>query len=415
MKVVVIGGGVVGVTTAYYLSRRGHAVTLIERASEAATRASRATGGHIAPGHSGAWASPRALKQLKRSLLRRDTAFRLRLGLDWEFLKWTAQFRRNCTQEKYWQNSVIKSRLTTYSRQLLIELRSELGIEYDEAASGAIFLFRSEEGLEAARQRAATWAEHGLTLSVLEPGDIRQLDPRLDHVAERMAGALHSEIDEVGDTRWFTHELVRHCAASGVEFLFDTEAVSIQRAGDSITGVVTSGGVVTADAYVVANGVDATGLLRPLGLPAPVYPLRGYTLTFPQRNDRVPTIGMVDEERLVAIARLGDRVRLGGVADLAPKKAALDPTASDYMIEVGRELFPDGADWDSPDTWACERPMTPDGPPILGRSPFGNLLLNIGHGHIGWTMACGSAEVIADLIDDRTPAVDLEGMTVDRF
>ncbi len=415
MKVAVIGAGVIGVTTAYYLARDGHEVEVIERAGEPAAVASRATGGHIAPGHSGAWASPRSRSQLIRSLRRRDTAFRLRLGTDGVFLRWTAAFMRNSTEGRYWQNSITKARLTRYSRDSLVELRADLGIEYDGAASGAIFLFRSEAGFAAARARAATWAANGLDLDVLRPDDIRALDARLAGVADRMAGALYSEIDEVGDTRMFTQALADRGRGLGVTFQFETTVQRLRYTGTRITELTTTGGAVSADAYVVANGVDCRRLLRQVGLRAPVYPLRGYTVTLKQRGDRVPTIGMVDEERLVAVARLGDRVRLGGVAELGPRDTAPDPAVAGYMVDVARDLFPDGADWDYPDTYACERPMTPDGPPILGRTPLENLFANVGHGHIGWTMATGSAVIITDLLAGRRPAIDLTGMTIDRY
>jgi len=414
VRVVVIGGGVVGVTTAYWLALEGLSVTVLEAEPALASLTSYATGGHIAPGHSGAWASPRSLRTLIRSIYRRDLSYRLHLRPDLDFARWVAAYARQCTPERYRYNTAVKIRLAKYSRERLIEIRGQNGLTYDDAAQGAVFFYRSETGLRAASKRVRLWREAGIDLRVLDSAGLRGLDARLDPIARQAAGALYSPVDEVGDTRIFTHRLADIARAHGVEFRLGTRARRLERDGGSITGVSTDTGTLQAEMFVLATGGASSELTRGLGFSLPVFPVRGYTVTLPARGDAIPPIGMVDEEGLVAIARLGDRVRLGGTAEFGRTDRRLDPGGIERLVRIGRGLFPEGAHWDHPEPYVCLRPMTADGPPVIGRSPISNLFLNVGHGHIGWTMAAGAGKVVSDLVTGRPPAIDLEGMTLSR-
>lgn len=415
MRVIVIGGGVVGVVTAYWLAQDGAEVVVLEREASLAQVTSYATGGHIAPGHSGAWASPGSLRTLIRSLHRRNLSFRLDPRADPHFLRWAFGYVRNCTPERYRHNTRIKIRLAMYSRNRLIEIRERTGVTYDDTARGAVFFYRSEAGLRAATRRVRLWRDAGVDLQVVDAAGLRALDPRLGPVADQAAGALYSPIDEVGDTRLFTQRLAEVAQASGVSFRAGTEVLSFERRDARITGAVTRSETFQADAFVLATGGASRELTRGLGFSLPVFPVRGYTVTVPARRNVIPPIGMVDEEGLLAIARLGNRVRLGGTAEFGRTDRRLDRAGIDRQVALARGLFPDGADWDQPDPYVCLRPMTTDGPPVLGASPWMNLFLNVGHGHIGWTMAAGSGKVISDLVAGRRPAVDIAGMTLDRF
>lgn len=415
MRVIVVGGGVVGVATAYYLARDGAQVVLVEAEDSPASLASYATGGHIAPGHTGAWASPRSLRTLVRSTYRRGLAYRLHPNLQPQFLRWALGFARNCTTGRYQRNTRIKLRLALYSRQRLIELRETTGISYDHAARGALFFYRSEAGLMAAAARVSDLRTWGIELEVLRGSSLTALDGRLAPIAEKAAGGLYSSIDEVGDTRLFTHRLADLAADAGVQFQLSTTARQFESSISSITGLETSAGHLQADAYVLATGDGAPELTRGLGILLPIFPVRGYTITAPARGEVIPEIGMVDEEGLVATARLGTRVRLGGTAEIGRVDRVTDPAGAQRLIDTARDFFPDGADWDNSESYVCLRPMTTDGPPILGPSPFSNLYLNVGHGHIGWTMACGAGVIIRDLVAGRMPAIDLDGMTASRF
>ncbi|MDQ3553243.1 MAG: D-amino acid dehydrogenase [Chloroflexota bacterium] len=414
MRVIVIGGGVVGVTTAYWLALEGARVTVVEREASLASLASYATGGHIAPGHSGAWASPRSLRTLIRSIYRSDLSYRLHPRPDLDFGRWALAYARQCTPQRYRYNTGVKIRLAKYSRERLIEIRDQTGLTYDGAAQGAVFFYRSEVGLRAASMRVRLWRDAGIDLRVLDGAGLRELDARLDPVARQAAGALYSPIDEVGDTRLFTHRLADIARAHGVEFRLGTSASKLERDGGSITGVTTDAGTLRADSFVLATGGASRDLTAGLGFSLPVFPIRGYSVTVPARGESIPPIGMVDEEGLVAIARLGDRIRLGGTAEFGRTDRRMDPGGIDRLVRIGRGLFPEGAHWDRPDPYVCLRPMTADGPPVIGRSPIANLFLNVGHGHIGWTMAAGAGKVVSDLVAGRSAAIDLEGMTLSR-
>jgi D-amino-acid dehydrogenase len=416
MKTLVLGGGVVGVTTAYFLARSGHEVTLVEEKAGVGLEATAGNAGIIAPGHSFSWASPRAPRMLWQSLRGGETAIRVRLSADPQLYAWGLRFLRECTAARARRNTLIKLRLCQYSQRLLNEVARAEGIEYQAIHRGAIYLHRDPAELEAGIKKMALLAEHGQKQEVLDAGALARLDPVFEPVQTKIAGAIRDLGDSSGDSRLFSEALARICQEKhGAILRLGTRVISLRAAGDRIEGVVTSDGVLTADNYVLALGVGAPIVARTAGVSLPIYPAKGYSSTFPLRpGGLAPAISGVDEQWLVGWSRLGDRLRLTSTAEFAGYDWGWTPRDFNNVLRLARDLFPDAADYDRGEYRACLRPMTPDGPPILGLGRHRNLFLNCGHGHMGWTMACGTARIVADLMTGRMPELDLEGLTVRR-
>jgi D-amino-acid dehydrogenase len=416
MKTLVLGGGVVGVTTAYFLARSGHEVTLVEEKAGVGLEATAGNAGIIAPGHSFSWASPRAPRMLWQSLRGGETAIRVRLSADPQLYAWGLRFLRECTTARARRNTLVKLRLCQYSQRLLNEVARAEGIEYQAIHRGALYLHRDPAELEAGIKKMALLAEHGQKQEVLDAGALARLDPVFEPVQTKIAGAIRDLGDSSGDSRLFSEALARICQEKhGAILRLGTRVISLRAAGDRIEGVVTSDGVLTADNYVLALGVGAPIVARTAGVSLPIYPAKGYSSTFPLRpGGLAPAISGVDEQWLVGWSRLGDRLRLTSTAEFAGYDWGWTPRDFNNVLRLARDLFPDAADYDRGEYRACLRPMTPDGPPILGLGRHRNLFLNCGHGHMGWTMACGTARIVSDLMTGRMPELDLEGLTVRR-
>ena len=416
MKTLVLGGGVVGVTTAYFLARAGHEVTLLEQQEALGGEATGGNAGIIAPGHSFAWASPRAPRMLWQSLLGTETAIRVRLGRDPRLYAWGARFLRECTAARARRNTLIKLRLCQYSQAVLNDVVRTEGIEYHAVTRGALYLHRDPVELEAAVKRMALLAEHGQRQEVLDAAAVARLEPAFEPVRAKIAGAIRDLGDSSGDSRRFTEELARiACDKHGLTVRLGTRVTALRADGDRIDGVLTSAGALSADAYVLALGVGAAAVARTAGVRLPIYPAKGYSSTFPLRaGGLAPTIAGVDEQWLVGWSRLGDRLRLTSTAEFTGYDWGWTPRDFNNILRLARDLFPEAADYDRGEYRACLRPMTPDGPPILGLGRHRNLFFNCGHGHMGWTMACGTARVVADLMTGRMPELDLQGLTVRR-
>lgn len=413
MKIVVLGSGIVGVTSAYFLARDGHEVTVVDRQPVAANETSFANAGLIAPGHAFAWASPKAPGMLLRSLYRNDQALRLRPSLDLRLWSWGLLFLRQCTAARARINTLRKLALCLYAQRQLKQVAAETGIAYDGRTGGALYLHRSQKHLDIAAAAMAIMRENGLPIEVLDRERVAEIEPALAPVKHKLAGALYSASDESGDAHMFSIGLAAFCRERlGVTFAFDTTIRAIDVAGDRVERVVTDGGDVIGDRYVLSLGCDSPSLARPIGIRLPIYPIKGYSATIPVAgHNGAPVIGGVDEEHLVAWARMGDRLRLTATAEFAGYDRGYKDGDFRTMFRAARDLFPDGGDYDRPILWAGLRPMTPEGTPILGRERYTNLYLNTGHGHMGWTMSCGTARITADLIAGRTPEIDLTGMS----
>ena len=416
MKTLVLGGGVVGVTTAFFLARAGHEVTLLEEKDGLGLEATGGNAGIIAPGHSFAWASPRAPHMLWQSLRGAETAIRLRPTTDPELYAWGLRFLRECTAGRARHNTLVKLRLCQYSQAVMKDLVRAEGLDYHAVTRGALYLYRDGRELEAGVKKMALLAEHGQKQEVLDAAGLARLDPVFEPVKGKLAGAIRDLGDESGDSRVFSEELARIARDKhGASVRLGVRVTGLRADGDRIDGVVTSAGVLAADAYVLALGVGSARVARTAGVRLPIYPAKGYSSTFPLKpGGLAPTVPGVDERWLVGWSRLGDRLRLTSTAEFAGYDWGWTPRDFNNIRTLARDLFPEAADYERGEYRACLRPMTPDGPPILGLGRHRNLFLNCGHGHMGWTMACGTARIVADLMTGRMPDLDLQGLTLRR-
>ncbi len=412
MKVLVLGSGVIGVTSAYYLARDGHEVTVVDRQAEAASETSFANASLIAPAHAYAWASPKAPGILWKSLFKPDQALRLKLRADPHMWAWCWLFLRQCTEERARINTIRKLRLCVYSVQCLDQVVEETGVEYDGLRKGNLYLYRSQQSFDRGVAHMGILQDQGLELEVLDRDAVAAIEPVLANVKSRIAGAVYSPSDQSGDARMFSRRLAQHCAQKlGVNFLFDTTIRQIETSADKVERVVTDRGAHSADCYVLALGCDSAIVGRRIGIKLPIYPVKGYSVTLPAAGGNSALgIGGVDEDNLMAWCPLGERLRLTSTAEFSGYDCSHRAEDFRAMFRAAKELFPDAADYAQPDYWAGLRPMTPEGTPILGYARYRNLLLNSGHGHIGWTMSCGSAKITADIAAGREPEIDLHGM-----
>ncbi|WP_191058258.1 D-amino acid dehydrogenase [Geminicoccus harenae] len=411
MRVAVLGAGLAGVMTAYELFRDGHEPIVIDRRSEPASETSYGNAGMIAPGHAYSWASPTALRTLIRSIRHDDTALRFRLQADPHFWAWAARFVRNCTEARADYNTVRKVGLCVYSQGELHRVVAETGVDYGAAKGGALYLHRTEEALARADRNAELMRRLGVEVRRVTPFEAAQIDQVYLPVLDRFAGALYVPGDESGDARRFTRGIAAWLIERGVAFRMDETIERIGVARGRIDRVVTDKGGVQADAYVLALGCYAAPLGRTIGLRLPIYPVKGYSLTIPiAGRNNPPRLSGVDEHNLFAFANYGEHVRLTAIAEFAGYDWSHRPSDFTGLLKAARELFPDAGDYAQPEYWAGLRPMTPSALPIFGRARYDNLYVNAGHGHMGWTWACGSGRITADLIAGRTPGHDVSSM-----
>ena len=410
-RILVLGAGVVGVTTAYKLAASGHQVTVIEGEHRAAMLTSYANAGLLAPAQGYAWASPAAPGLLLRSLWRGDQAIRLRPRANWRQWRWMLLFIRECTASRHERNSAITTSLCQFSQLHMNRITRETGVEYDSRDGGLMYIYRSAEGLANADKKATMLRDQGIQLELMSADQMAERDPGLSSLAEQAAGALFAPGDESGDAHLFTNALVEQAEAMGVTFRFNTRINRLVRRGETLLRVETDQGDFTADDYVLCAGVHSPALVRHLGIDLPIWPVRGYSMTVPITNKgAAPRIGGVDYENLMAYCPMGDRLRVTATAEIAGYDRNFTEADFAPLLEKARHLFGHCADFSAPKYWVGLRPMTPHGAPIVSRSPIGNLWLNVGHGHLGWTMSGGCAAIIADLIDGRAPNFDVRGL-----
>ncbi|TMC38845.1 MAG: FAD-dependent oxidoreductase [Chloroflexi bacterium] len=415
MRIVVVGAGVVGVTSAYYLAKAGHQVTVVEKEGEAATLASAGNAGLIAPGHSFAWASPSAPKELLRSLTVDDTALRVNPFKAPGMAVWGLRFLRECNAERALKNTLVKLRLAQYSQRMLDQIASDERIDYDDIHAGILYLYRDPKRFEAGIKKMKLVQDHGQKQDVLDAEGVAEAEPFLAPVKHKLAGAIYGVTDSSGDSVKFTRKLQAACERMGSKFVFGRGVVKLDARGGKVRAATLDGGdALDADVFVLSAGVHSPRIARTVGVRLPIAPAKGYSATFPIRRNGGPEmrVGAVDEELLVAWCRIGDRLRMTSSAEFTGYETSYKEHDLRLIRKLATDLLPNAAEYDQGQYRACNRPMTPDGPPILGQAGPENLYINSGHGHMGFTMACGSSRIVADLIDGRKPEIPAEGLTL---
>ncbi len=416
MRVLVLGSGVIGTTSAWYLRQAGHEVTVVDRQPGPALETSFANAGQLSFGYTSPWAAPGVPLKAVKWLFQEHAPLAIRPTADIAQYRWLWQMLRNCTAGRYAINKARMVRMSDYSRDCINELRAATGIDYEGRQLGTTQLFRTQQQLDAAAQDIEVLRPYGVPYEVLDRQGIVRVEPALAGKADTLVGALRLPEDQTGDCQLFTRKLAALAAAAGVEFRFDQDVAGLQRDGDRITGVRIGGRLETADHYVVALGSYSPQLLAPLGMRLPVYPLKGYSLTLPITDAAMaPTSTILDESDPGAVTRFEDRIRGGGRAEVAGFDLSLDPRRRATLEKVVRDLYPHGGDLSRAEFWTGLRPATPDGTPVVGATPYRNLFLNTGHGTLGWTMAAGSGRYLADLMDGRTPQISSEGLDIFRY
>jgi D-amino-acid dehydrogenase len=417
MKVAVLGGGVIGVCAAYELARAGAEVVVVERRGGVALETSFANAGQVSPGYSTPWAAPGIPMKALRWLFQRHAPLRIRPDGSLRQLRWLARMLGQCTSPNYALNKERMMRLAEYSRDVLRELRHEAQLSYEQRSRGTLQLFRSQAQLDAAACDVAVLRECGVLFQLLGRDELACAEPALAHARDRLAGGLRLPNDETGDCHLFTRQLAARAAAIGVQFRFDTaiEGLEVDR-GRFVAVRLTSGEGLRADRCVVALGSHSPGLLKPLGIDVPVYPVKGYSLTLDLRDEAAaPVSTVLDETYKIAVTRFDRRIRIGGMAELAGFDMALRSGRRKTLEMVVNDLFPGAGELASGEFWTGLRPMTPDSTPIVGATSVERLFLSTGHGTLGWTMAAGSGRLIADLITGRTPEIDADGLGIERY
>ena len=415
MKVIVLGGGVVGVTTAYYLARGGAQVTVVERQDGAALETSFANAGQVSPGYSTPWAAPGIPVKALKWMLQRHAPLAIRADGSLFQLRWMAQMLKNCTSARYAVNKERMTRVAEYSRDCLRQLRADTGIQYDQRTLGTLQVLRTAKQLQAVQSDIAVLRECEVPFRELHADELPEIEPALAH-APGLVGGLHLPGDETGDCQRFTTELAEKARRLGVQFRFNTDIQRLQTQGQAITGVQLAGGeLLSADRYVLALGSYSRALLAPLGLDLPVYPVKGYSLTVPLLDPaNAPVSTVMDETYKVALTRFDHRIRVGGMAELGGFDLRLNPRRRETLEMVLGNLFT-GGDMARGEFWTGLRPMTPDSTPIVGGTRYANLMLSTGHGTLGWTMAAGSGKLMADLTLGRQPDIRTDGLGLERY
>ena len=415
MKVVVLGAGIIGVTSAYQLAKAGHEVTVIDRQQGPALETSFANAGEVSFGYCSPWAAPGIPMKAIKWLFMHHAPLILRPKVDGAMLSWLVKMLSNCTSERYAINKSRMLRLADYSRISLAEVREETGIAYDERMQGTLQLFRTQAQLDASAKDVKALAADGIPYEVLDPEGCIRVEPALKHVRGKIVGGLLTPKDETGDCFKFTNALAAKAIELGVQFQYGTTIKGLDVQGSQVRAVITDRGRMDADAVVVALGSYSPLLLKPLGISLSVYPVKGYSLTIPITDaSRAPESTVMDETYKIAITRLGDRIRVGGMAEISGYTNDLGLPRRQTLEHSVTDLFP-GGDVAKASFWSGLRPMTPDGTPVIGPTKIKGLFLNTGHGTLGWTMSSGSARVISDLVSGRKPDIDATDLAISRY
>ena len=413
MRVIILGSGVIGVTSAYYLAKAGHEVTVLDRQPGPALETSYANAGQISPGYASPWAAPGIPLKAMKWMVQQHAPLSITPDGTLFQLQWMWQMLQNCTAERYAINKERMVRLAEYSRDCFKALRAATGIEYEGRQQGTTQLFRTQQQLDGAAKDIQVLEETGVPYKLLSREQLIQAEPGLDK--NKLVGGLRLPNDETGDCQLFTTRLSAMAEQLGVKFRYGVDIGGLVTAGDEIKGVRCGDELLTADSYVVALGSYSTALLKDI-VSIPVYPLKGYSITVPIVNAAAaPVSTILDETYKIAVTRFDDRIRVGGMAEIAGFNRQLNPRRRATLEMVVNDLFPGAGDTAQASFWTGLRPMTPDGTPIVGRTGLRNLYINTGHGTLGWTMSCGSAQLLSDLISSRRPAIRADDLSVSRY
>jgi D-amino-acid dehydrogenase len=416
MKVLVLGSGVIGVTSAWYLAEAGHEVTVLDRQPGAGLETSFANAGEISPGYSSPWAAPGVPQKAMGWMLDPNGPLRFYPQLSIAQWRWMLAMLMNCNTTRYEINKARMQRLATYARECFIALRRDTGISYDDRQQGTLQFFRTQKAMRNVPLDCKVLSELGIPHQVLDAKGCLAYEPGLAAIQHKIAGALLLPNDETGDCFTFTQKLAEMAAQRGVRFQYNTKIEAIVADGDRVRSIATPEGGLTADAYVVALGSYSPLLTRPIGIDLPVYPVKGYSLTVPITDPkRAPESTIMDDAYKVALTRLGNRIRVAGTAEVGGYDAEMRESRLNTIRFVLQDVFPGGGDMSQITYWTGMRPMTPDGTPVVGPTHYKNLYLNTGHGTLGWTMSCGSGRVIADVISGKKTDISMEGLTVARY
>jgi D-amino-acid dehydrogenase len=415
MEIVVIGAGVVGVTTAWQLACDGHRVSVLERREGPGLETSFANGGQISTSHALPWSSPAVPSQMLRWLGRADAPLKVRWRADREQMAWSLRFLRECLPSRHLRNAGHSLRLALFSRAELGRIREEAGIQNAHLEKGILCVFTDEKAFAHGRETAAFLADRDVRQEILLAEEVLRVEPSLQY-AEGIVGGIFSPDDQSGDAFLFTSQLAADAQRRGVTFYYDVGVRGLKREGSRVTGISTGKGLLKTDAVVLCAGSYSASLVAPLGIDLPVYPVKGYSVTLPIDNpEAAPEVSLTDEVRKIVISRLGDRLRAAGTAEITGHDTAMNDTRARAVLDGLLALFPKAGDPQRAEFWTGLRPMTPDGPPVIGATPIENLYMNTGHGTLGWTMAAGSAKLLAEAVDGRTPSIDLEGLGLARY
>jgi D-amino-acid dehydrogenase len=431
MKVLILGSGVVGVTSAYYLAKQGFEVTVLDRQPAVGMETSFANAGQISPGYSAPWAAPGVPMKALKWLFQRHAPLAIKPDLSLWQLQWTMMLLRNCTAKRYSINKERMVRLAEYSRDCIGALRAETGIAYEGRQGGTLQVFRTQKQLDAEAKDIEVLSRIGVPFEHLDPDGCARIEPALALVKDKLLGGLRLPGDETGDCQLFTARLAEEARKLGVIFRQNVAIDQLIIQNGQLTGVEITTEIgnetihhdqqketLTADQYVVALGSYSRQLMQGLGLNIPVYPVKGYSLTVPIINVAgAPVSTVMDETYKVAITRFDDRIRVGGMAELSGFDLSLNPRRRETLEMVLNSLFPNGGDTSKAQFWTGLRPMTPDGTPIIGKASaaFNNVWLNTGHGTLGWTMACGSGQMLADLMTNQKTAIQSDDFALTRY
>jgi D-amino-acid dehydrogenase len=409
MKVVVLGAGVIGTTSAWYLARAGHEVTVVDRQPEAGLETSFANGGQISVSHSEPWANPTALLKILRWLGREDAPLLFRPRADPGEWLWGVRFLLECLPARARHNTEAAFALALYSREQLRQLRHDTAIAYDALTSGILHLYEERREFEHASGEAGVLRARGLDLEIKTPRECLVIEPALQNSRVGIVGGVYAASDESGDAQLFTKNLSDLCRAQGVEFRFNVSVKSLEASRGAIGRVVIDdeAGIeesLRSDAYVVALGSYSPLLLRRIGVSIPVYPVKGYSITLPlEPGSGAPRTSLTDHARKIVISRLGDRLRVAGTAELNGYDTEMNEQRCESLVKRCFEWFPNVGRAESAQFWTGLRPATPSNLPLIGQSRYRNLFLNTGHGTLGWTLACGSGRALADIVSGRNP------------